>query len=67
MQFNTKNLSTSVNYFQITTYVHSLRACFYHMLTEIIYYMINIEKNSALEILTWVHNVNLISLRRDND
>jgi hypothetical protein len=36
-------------------------------LREIIYYVINNEEISALEILTPVHNINLISLRHEND
>jgi hypothetical protein len=67
MQFNTKNLSTSADNFQMTKDVHRLRVCFYHILTEMIYYGINIEKISALAILTRVHNVILIRLRNEND
>jgi hypothetical protein len=62
-----KNVSTSADYFQMTTDVHSVQACFYYLLTEIIYYAINIEKISALAILTQVHNLNLLSLWHEND
>jgi hypothetical protein len=68
MWLNTKNLSTSRDYIQMTTYVYSVRACFYHLLLETVYYVINTEPiYSALAILTCMHYAKLISLWHEND
>jgi hypothetical protein len=46
----------------MTTYVHSTTACFYHLRTVIIYYVIKTGPISlAFAILTCVHHANLFS------
>jgi hypothetical protein len=62
MQLVTKNLSTSTDHFQMTTYVHSTTACFYHLRTVIVYQVIKTGPVSlALAILTCVQHANLFS------